>query len=446
MNLGGRTRPAHRRERRASAHGRRRARSPRARRDAWSLTGRRADALEALAAEIGGRAVAADLPSPTAPERAARGGRRRRRARRQRGAAGQRRADARFSLEEIDRALAVNLRAPIVLARLLAEPMAARGAGHLVFVSSLSGKAARAGSRRSTRRRSSACAASRSALRQDLAAHGVGVSCVFPGFVRDAGMFADSGRRAAAAASARARRRRSRAAVVRGDRAQPRRGRRRAARAAGRRASPARRRARRGRPASALGSTDRALDRRRAARQALALRGGSPASAPAIGVALRWLRCPTGRCVPTVARRPAAADRPDALGSALDAAFTRIVRGRAPRGARAARLLGAPGAPPAALGAVQRREAREMAARWRVRVCRSERERYGRRRARRGVAVTRSSGACRRAARPPRPPGGSASTRLRGRGRPADSPLLVAFAVVAARGDGGRRRRALGAR
>ena len=30
-------------------------------------------------------------------------------------------------------------------------------------------------------------------LRQDLAEHGVGVSCVFPGFVRDAGMFADSG-------------------------------------------------------------------------------------------------------------------------------------------------------------------------------------------------------------------------------------------------------------
>src|SRR5215204_1178628 len=31
------------------------------------------------------------------------------------------------------------------------------------------------------------------ALRQDLEPHGVGVSCVFPGFVRDAGMFASSG-------------------------------------------------------------------------------------------------------------------------------------------------------------------------------------------------------------------------------------------------------------
>ena len=81
-----------------------------------------------------------------------------------------------------------------MLARLLAEAMAARGAGHLVFVSSLSGKAA-SPRRRSTRRRSSACAGSRSACAQDLARHGVGVSCVFPGFVRDAGMFADSGAR-----------------------------------------------------------------------------------------------------------------------------------------------------------------------------------------------------------------------------------------------------------
>ena len=38
--------------------------------------------------------------------------------------------------------LAVNLRAPLMLARLLAEPMAARGSGHLVFVSSLQGKSA----------------------------------------------------------------------------------------------------------------------------------------------------------------------------------------------------------------------------------------------------------------------------------------------------------------
>ena len=46
---------------------------------------------------------------------------------------------------------------------------------------------------RSTRRRSSACAASRSACARTCAPRGVGVSSIFPGFIRDAGMFADSG-------------------------------------------------------------------------------------------------------------------------------------------------------------------------------------------------------------------------------------------------------------
>ena len=97
-----------------------------------------------------------------------------------------------FSAEEIDRAIAVNLRAPIQLARLLAEPFAARRSGHLVFVSSLSGKSAAL--------QSSLYSATKFGLRgfslglrQDLAPAGVGVSCVFPGFIRDAGMFADSG-------------------------------------------------------------------------------------------------------------------------------------------------------------------------------------------------------------------------------------------------------------
>ena len=86
----------------------------------------------------------------------------------------------------------VNLRAPIMLARLLAPALTARGSGHLVFVSSLSGKAAGP--------HSSVYSATKFGLRgfslglrQDLAEHGVGVSCVFPGFIRDAGMFADSG-------------------------------------------------------------------------------------------------------------------------------------------------------------------------------------------------------------------------------------------------------------
>ena len=48
-------------------------------------------------------------------------------------------------MEQIDRALDVNLRAPIVLAHALAPAMVRRGRGHLLFMSSLSGKAATAG-------------------------------------------------------------------------------------------------------------------------------------------------------------------------------------------------------------------------------------------------------------------------------------------------------------
>ena len=97
-----------------------------------------------------------------------------------------------FAVEEIDRALDVNLRAPIILARLMCEGMAERGGGHMVFVSSLSGKAATP--------RTSVYAATKfglrgfaMALREDLRAGGVGVSTVFPGFIRDAGMFHDAG-------------------------------------------------------------------------------------------------------------------------------------------------------------------------------------------------------------------------------------------------------------
>ena len=53
-----------------------------------------------------------------------------------------------FSVEEIDRALTVNLRAPMLLAHTLASAMVERGRGHLVFMSSLSGQAAAPGSSR----------------------------------------------------------------------------------------------------------------------------------------------------------------------------------------------------------------------------------------------------------------------------------------------------------
>jgi short-subunit dehydrogenase len=97
-----------------------------------------------------------------------------------------------FSAEQVSRALRVNLEAPMLLARALCPAMVERGAGHLVFISSLSGKAASP--------RSSIYNATKFGLRgfalglrPDLAPSGVGVSIVSPGFVREAGMFADSG-------------------------------------------------------------------------------------------------------------------------------------------------------------------------------------------------------------------------------------------------------------
>ena len=155
------------------------------------LTGRRADVLEPLAAETGGRAIACDL------------------SRREdlaglldeAGAVDVLVANAAlpgsglltsFSEAEIDAALDVNLRAPMVLARRLAEPMATRRSGHMVFVSSLAGKAASGGgavySATKFGLRGFALA-----LREDLRDDGVGVSVVFPGFIRDGGMFHEAG-------------------------------------------------------------------------------------------------------------------------------------------------------------------------------------------------------------------------------------------------------------
>lgn len=96
-----------------------------------------------------------------------------------------------FSPEQIDRALEVNLRAPVQLARRLAPAMAGRGRGHLVFVSSLSGKVASAGSSlySATKFGLRGFAAG---LREDLHGSGVGTTTVFPGFVSDAGLFAEA--------------------------------------------------------------------------------------------------------------------------------------------------------------------------------------------------------------------------------------------------------------
>jgi len=158
------------------------------------LSGRSAADLEALAAElpgIGHRAVPADLAEPGAAEALA-------------AKAGDvdilvanaglpgsgRLAD--FTPEQVTRALRVNLEAPMLGAQALYPAMVERGSGHLVFIASLAGKAPSP--------RSSLYNATKFglrgfalALRADLGPKGVGVSLISPGFIRDAGMFADAG-------------------------------------------------------------------------------------------------------------------------------------------------------------------------------------------------------------------------------------------------------------
>jgi short-subunit dehydrogenase len=159
-----------------------------------TLSARSAEALEGLAAELPGeghRVLPADLAESDAAERLA--------------------AEATgteilianaglpgaglladFSAEEVKRALRVNLEAPMLMARALYPAMLEAGSGHLVFVASLSGKAASP--------RTSIYNATKFGLRgfalglrADLAPSGVGVSIVSPGFIREAGMFAESG-------------------------------------------------------------------------------------------------------------------------------------------------------------------------------------------------------------------------------------------------------------
>ena len=153
-------------------------------------SGRRADVLEALAKDLGDRVevVAADLSSAggldalveTAPDILVANA----------ALPGSGRLDG-FSPEEIDRTIDVNLRAPIQLARQLAPKMVERGSGQLVFVSSMSGKIAAGGGSiySATKFGLRGFAAS---IRDELHGTGVGVTLVSPGFVSDAGMFAET--------------------------------------------------------------------------------------------------------------------------------------------------------------------------------------------------------------------------------------------------------------
>jgi short-subunit dehydrogenase len=161
-----------------------------------ALSGRNEEALAALAAELPGeghRTLPADLAEPGAAERLAAGAGAVHVLVANAGLPGAGRMED-FTAEQVARALRVNLEAPMLLAQALYPGMLERGAGHLVFVASLSGKAPTP--------QSSIYNATKFGLRgfalglrADLHRQGIGVSIVSPGFVRDAGMFADSGAR-----------------------------------------------------------------------------------------------------------------------------------------------------------------------------------------------------------------------------------------------------------
>jgi short-subunit dehydrogenase len=101
----------------------------------------------------------------------------------------------RYSADQLAASLRVNLQAPLEMTRALLPALRARGSGHLVYISSLQAKVAFP--------RSSVYSATKFglrgfalSLREDLWGTGIGVSVVLPGFIRDAGMFADSGAKA----------------------------------------------------------------------------------------------------------------------------------------------------------------------------------------------------------------------------------------------------------
>jgi short-subunit dehydrogenase len=155
------------------------------------LTGRRAEVLEPLVAGLGARAVVCDLSQREDVARLAQ----------ETGEVDVLVANAalpasgaltELTEEQVDRMLEVNLRAPVALARALAPRMAERQRGHMVFISSLAGKVASPAS--------SIYSATKFGLRgfalglrEDLREHNIGVSVVVPGFIREAGMFADAG-------------------------------------------------------------------------------------------------------------------------------------------------------------------------------------------------------------------------------------------------------------
>jgi uncharacterized protein len=155
------------------------------------VTGRQPAALDQVASEVDGRAVVADLgrreelsrlldevgPIDIAVMNAALPG------------SGQLED---WEQDQIDHVIEVNLANPIAMTRALLPGFLERGRGHFVFISSLSGKVASKGAPLYSATKFGLRGFAHT-LRCDLRGTGVGCSVINPGFVRDAGMFADSG-------------------------------------------------------------------------------------------------------------------------------------------------------------------------------------------------------------------------------------------------------------
>lgn len=155
------------------------------------VSGRRVDVLEQLAAELGATAIAADLSDLGDVRRLVA----------EAGDLDVLVANAAlpgsgpvldYTPEQIHRNLTVNLEAPILMARDTAAAMARRGRGHIVMIGSVSGKVA-SGNAAMYNSTKFGLRGFSLAFRQDLAPLGVGLSLVEPGFVREAGMFVESG-------------------------------------------------------------------------------------------------------------------------------------------------------------------------------------------------------------------------------------------------------------
>ncbi len=97
-----------------------------------------------------------------------------------------------YSRDDADRVLEVNLGSAVRLTHALLQPMLDRGRGNLVYISSIAGKTPAVGA--------SLYAATKFGLRgfalalhEDLRDTGIGVTAIFPGFIAEAGLWSDAG-------------------------------------------------------------------------------------------------------------------------------------------------------------------------------------------------------------------------------------------------------------